>query len=141
MVDREIVSRRLEALRGYLDKLAAFREVGEDEFVREAALHDLAERYLHLAVEASLDLANHWIADRGLRTPDANRDTFTVLEEAGELPGDLAERLRGWAGFRNILVHEYLAIDHGIAWRAIRDELGDLETLARWAGEQLTADA
>jgi uncharacterized protein YutE (UPF0331/DUF86 family) len=42
-----------------LDKLAAFREVGEDEFVREAALHDLAERYLHLAVEASLDLANH----------------------------------------------------------------------------------
>jgi uncharacterized protein YutE (UPF0331/DUF86 family) len=49
--------------------------------------------------------------------------------------------LRGWAGFRNILVHEYLAIDHGIAWRAIRDELGDLETLARWAGEQLTADA
>jgi uncharacterized protein YutE (UPF0331/DUF86 family) len=141
MVDREIFSRRLEALRGYLDKLAAFREVGEDEFVREAALHDLAERYLHLAVEASLDLANHWIADRGLRTPDANRDTFTVLEEAGELPGDLAERLRGWAGFRNILVHEYLAIDHGIAWRAIRDELGDLETLARWAGEQLTADA
>jgi uncharacterized protein YutE (UPF0331/DUF86 family) len=99
MVDREIFSRRLEALRGYLDKLAAFREVGEDEFVREAALHDLAERYLHLAVEASLDLANHRIAARGLRTPDANRDTFTVLEEAGELSGDLAERLRGWAGF------------------------------------------
>lgn len=139
MVDREIFSRRLEALRGYLGKLAAFPEVGEDEFVREAALHDLAERYLHLAVEASLDLANHWIAERGLRTPDANRDTFTVLEEAGELPADLAERLRGWAGFRNILVHEYLAIDHGIAWRAIRDELGDLEDLARWAAEKLVA--
>jgi uncharacterized protein YutE (UPF0331/DUF86 family) len=106
MVDREIFSRRLEALRGYLDKVAAFREVGEDEFVCEAALHDLAERYLHLAVEASLDLANHRIAARGLRTPDANRDTFTVLEEAGELSGDLAERLRGWAGFRTLLVHE-----------------------------------
>ncbi len=141
MVDREIFSRRLEALHGYLDKLAVFREVAEDEFVREAALHDLAERYLHLAVEAGLDLANHWIADRGLRTPDANRDTFTVLEEAGELPVDLAERLRGWAGFRNILVHEYLEIDHGIAWRAIRTEIGDLEKLARWAGEKLTADA
>lgn len=128
-------------MRGYLGKLAAFREVDEDEFVREAALHDLAERYLHLAVEASLDLANHWIAERGLRTPDANRDTFTVLEEAGELPGDMAERLRGWAGFRNILVHEYLTIDHGIAWRAIRDELGDLDRLARWATEKLAADA
>jgi uncharacterized protein YutE (UPF0331/DUF86 family) len=112
-------------------------DAGEDEFVREPALHDLAERYLHPAIEACLDLANHWIADRGLRTPDANRDTFTVLEEAGELSGDLAGRLRGWAGFRNILVHEYLTIDHGMAYRAIRDELGDLETVARWAADRL----
>lgn len=53
MVDREIFSRRLEALADYLRKLAAFREVAEAEFVGEPALHHLAERYLHLAVEAS----------------------------------------------------------------------------------------
>ena len=69
MVDREIFSRRLEALVGYLEKLRAFLDAEEAEFVREAALHDLAERYLHLAVEASLDLGNHWIADRGLPRP------------------------------------------------------------------------
>jgi uncharacterized protein YutE (UPF0331/DUF86 family) len=137
MVDREIFSRRLEALRGYLTKLHAFRSVEEAEFVREPALHDLAARYLHLAVEACLDLANHWIADRALPTPDANRDTFTVLERAGEIPDDLAERLRGWAGFRNILVHEYLDIDHAIAYRAIRDELGDLERFAEWGVSKL----
>jgi hypothetical protein len=39
MVDREIFSRRLEALRGYSSKLAAFREVSEAEFVREPAIH------------------------------------------------------------------------------------------------------
>jgi uncharacterized protein YutE (UPF0331/DUF86 family) len=113
MVDREIFSRRLVALRGYLGKLKAFLDAPEEEFVREPALHDLAERYLHLAVEACLDLANHWIGDRGLPVPDANRDTFTILEKAGELPAELAERLRGWAGFRNVLVHEYLEIDLG----------------------------
>jgi uncharacterized protein YutE (UPF0331/DUF86 family) len=137
MVDREIFSRRLEALLGYFEKLTAFRETEESEFVREPALHDLAERYLHLAVEACLDLANHWIADRGLPTPDANRDSFTVLEKAGELPPELADRLRGWAGFRNILVHEYLDIDHAIAYRAIRDELADLESFASWAADKL----
>lgn len=140
MVDREIFSTRLDALRGYLSKLAAFRNAAVEEFVREAALHDLAERYLHLAVEACLDLGNHWIADRGLRTPDANRDTFTVLEEAGELPPELADRLRGWAGFRNVLVHEYTTIDHAIAYRAIQSELGDLETFARWAVGKLGDD-
>jgi uncharacterized protein YutE (UPF0331/DUF86 family) len=139
MVDREIFSRRLEALHGYLQKLRAFRDVDPAEFVREPALHDLAARYLHLAVEACLDLANHWIANQALPTPDANRDTFTVLENAGELPPELADRLRGWAGFRNILVHEYLTIDHAIAYRAIRDELGDLERLAVCAAAKLDA--
>lgn len=137
MVDQEIFSRRLEALHGYWAKLRAFREVAEDEFVREPALHDLAERYLHLAVEACLDLANHWIADRALPTPDANRDSFTTLEEAGELDGQLAQRFRGWAGFRNVLVHEYLKIDHVISYRAIQSELGDLESFAAWAAEKL----
>jgi uncharacterized protein YutE (UPF0331/DUF86 family) len=139
MVDQEIFSRRLEALHGYLAKLRAFLEVEEEEFVREPALHDLAERYLHLAVEACLDLANHWIADRALPTPDANRDTFTILERAEELPAGLAEKLRGWAGFRNILVHEYLDIDHSIAYRAIHSELGDLESLASWAADKLSS--
>ncbi len=138
MVDQEIFSRRLEALHGYLRRLKAFREADEPEFVREPALHDLAERYLHLAVEACLDLANHWIADRALPTPDANRDTFTVLEKAGELNPGLADRLRGWAGFRNILVHEYVEIDHAIAYRAIREELSDLESFADWASAKLS---
>jgi uncharacterized protein YutE (UPF0331/DUF86 family) len=124
-------------LAGYLTRLRAFRDVTREEFVAEPSLHDLAERYLHLAVEAGLDLANHWIAGAGLPTPDANRDTFTTLERAGELAPDLAERLRGWAGFRNILVHEYLAIDHGVAYRAIVDELGELDALADWARGKL----
>ena len=140
MVDQEIFSKRLAALHGYLSKLGAFRDVSAEEFVGQAALHDLAERYLHLAVEACLDLGNHWIAQKGLRTPDANRDTFTVLEESGELSRALADRLRGWAGFRNILVHEYLAIDHRIAHTAIANELGELEQFAAWAAMKLDTD-
>ena len=137
MVDREIFSRRLEALHGYLEKLRAFLDADEDEFVREPALHDLAERYLQLAVEACLDLANHWISDRALPTPAAPRDTFTTLEHASELSPELADKLRGWAGFRNVLVHEYLEIDHSIAYRAIQNELGDLADFATWAAKKL----
>lgn len=137
MVDPQIFSRRLEALRDYLGRLGKFREAPEREFVREPALHDLAERYLHLAVEAALDLANHWIADQRLGTPEANRDSFTLLEGAGEIPPDLADRLRAWAGFRNVLVHEYLEIDHAISYRALTTELGDLEAFARWAADKL----
>jgi uncharacterized protein YutE (UPF0331/DUF86 family) len=137
MVDRETFSRRLDKLTDYFGKLEAMREVDREEFLSTPALHDLAERYLHLTVEACLDLANHWIADRSLRTPEANRDTFTVLEQAGELDPELAERLRSWAGFRNVLVHEYVGIDHGLSYDAMRNELGDLEAFARWAASKV----
>ena len=137
MVDTEIFSRRLDALAGYLDRLRSLGEAEESEYLADPGIHDLAARYLHLAAEAALDLANHWIADRGLRTPDSNRDSFTVLEEAGELDVVLAERMRGWAGFRNVLVHEYINIDHRIAYAAIRDELDDLAEFQLWASAKI----
>ena len=139
MVDVETYSRRLDALDGYLQRARRLGDVAETEFLADAGIHDLAERYLHLAVEAALDLANHWIAERSLRTPDSNRDTFTVLEEAGEIDDALGDRLRGWAGFRNVLVHEYTSIDHRIAYRAIHEDLSDLEALREWALEKLDA--
>ena len=133
MVDAEIFSRRLDALDDYLQRLRSLGEASEQEYLAEPGIHDLAARYLHLVVEAAIDLGNHWIAERGLRTPDSNKDTFTVLEEAGEIESRLAERLRGWAGFRNVLVHEYVDIDHRIAYHALREELGDLAAFKDWA--------
>ena len=133
MVDQEIFSRRLDALDVYLERAKRLGKVSTAEFTSTPGIHDLAERYLHLATEAALDLANHWIADQALRTPESNRDTFSVLEESGELDANLAERLRGWAGFRNVLVHQYATIDHAIAYRAIHEDLDDLLALRAWA--------
>ena len=137
MVDTEIFSRRLDALDDYLTRLKGLGSAVEADYLAEPVIHDLAARYLHLAVEAAIDLANHWIADQGLRTPESNRDSFTVLEEAGEIEATLAERMRGWAGFRNVLVHDYIGIDHRIAYAAIRDELGDIAAFRIWALEKI----
>ena len=63
----------------------------------------------------------------------SNRDSFTVLEEAGGLDVTLVERMRGWAGFRDVLVHDYITIDHRIAYAAILDELDDLVQFRTWA--------
>ena len=137
MVDREIFSKRLEAFDTYLDRAERLGRASESEFVATPTVHDLAERYLHRAMEAALDLANHWIATQGLRTPESNRDTLSVLEEGGEIDASLAERLCAWAGFRNILVHEYISIDHRITYRAIQEDLSDLIAFRAWAAGKL----
>ncbi len=88
-------------------------------------------------MEAVLDIAHHVIAARNYEAPETYRDAFAVLARHGFLDDELSRRLQAWAGFRNILVHGYLDVDHGIAWDAIRDDLSDLSALASKAAELL----
>lgn len=130
MVDRDTLSSRLDALETYLAELRAFSTGGRDQFVREPALHHLAERYLHLACESVLDISHHVIADQGYRQPGSYKDAFDVLQQEGVLEDDLARRLKLWMGLRNLLVHLYLEIDHGRTYDAISEDLGDLQAFA-----------
>lgn len=137
MVDAEILRRRLDALLAYLQRLERFREIDRATFVGDPDTHHLAERYLHLAMECVLDTANHLIADAGLEAPETYRDAFAVLARHGSIEPSLAQALQRWAGFRNVLVHAYLAIDHGIAWDAIANDLDVLRAFAATAAARL----
>ncbi|MFW5877219.1 MAG: type VII toxin-antitoxin system HepT family RNase toxin [Myxococcota bacterium] len=121
----------------YVERLERYRAVDRDRFVADADTHHLAERYLHLAVESALDIANHIIADQGFEAPETYRDAFAILGKHHMIPGDLARRLQAWAGFRNVLVHAYLDIDHGLAWDAVAHDLEDLRRLAAIAAKLL----
>jgi uncharacterized protein YutE (UPF0331/DUF86 family) len=130
VVDQEKLSSRLSALEGYLAELRSFGGTSREEFVREPALHHLAERYLHLACECVLDIAHHVIADQGYRQATSYKSAVEILEEERLIDRDLSERLMLWIGFRNVLVHFYIDIDHGRSYDAIQEDLGDLERFA-----------
>ena len=131
MVDQHVLSSRLNALGEYLAELEAFARWSREEYLNDPHRHHLAERFLHLACESVLDLAQHVISDMEYRQPRDYRDTMEVLRQEGILGDDLAERLKGWMGFRNVLVHLYLQIDHGLTYDAICNDLGDLEEFRR----------
>jgi uncharacterized protein YutE (UPF0331/DUF86 family) len=130
VVDQHVLSSRLDALESYLTELRTFRELDRERFVREPALHHLAERFLQLACESVLDVAHHVISDEGYRQARSYKDAMDVLRDEGLIESGLAERLKSWMGFRNVLVHLYMDIDHGRSYDAIRDDLGDLEEFA-----------
>ena len=136
MVDPDTLRRRIEALLGYIGRMQRFSSMDRGTFVADPDTYNLAERYLHLAVEAALDIANHIIADQGYESPETYRDAFAILSAHGVVASELAQHLQAWAGFRNILVHAYLDIDHGMAWDAIANDLDDLRSWAaigaRW---------
>ena len=131
MVDRDVVFQRLAALRLNARRLKATVEVGRERFVADEDIHLKAERCLQLAIQAILDIGTHIIADRGLDRPAGYEDIVPQLGRAGILPADLVERLSGMAGLRNILVHDYLVVDHGRMFDDLTAGLSDFEDFAR----------
>jgi uncharacterized protein YutE (UPF0331/DUF86 family) len=93
--------------------------------------YGLAERYLHLSIECLLDVCNMIVSGLGLRKPARYQEVVEILTEGGVLSESLAQRLAGVAGFRNILVHDYLDIDRHLVYDYLHEDLAALEAFAR----------
>ena len=128
MVDRYAITARIAKIRQYVALLKRIRgQAGEAAFVKDPLIYGNAERYLQLAIQALLDISNHIVADMNLNLPADNRELFGLLAKERVLSARLAKRLAPMAGFRNILVHEYLEIDRRRVYRVLKDDLGNFE--------------
>ncbi len=63
---------------------------------------------------------------RGARVPAHYRDVLPALAAAGVIPDELAQRLAGLAGLRNIIAHDYVQVDVAIMFRLVDERLDDL---------------
>lgn len=120
MVDKDKVEQRLMKLEQAVRKLREIAEQPWEEYAANETLRDRGERNLQVAAQACIDIANHIIADHGYRTPQGYADSFAVLQEEGIIPLELANKMKMVAGFRNILVHDYLEIDNKIVYESLK---------------------
>ena len=132
MVDRFVVDARIAKIREYVALLRKiYRQNEEKAFLKDPLVYGNAERYLQLAIQCVLDISNHIVADLRLNLPADNRELFEMLAEHKVLSKSLSARLTSMAGFRNILVHEYLEIDRKRVFGALKNDLGDFEKFIR----------
>lgn len=123
----EAIENKISALRRYLAILHAQRDLTPDQLASEVMLRGAVERYLYLAAQSAIDLAEAVIAWRGLRKPSSFGEAFVVLQEAGMLSPPLAENLVRMAGIRNVLAHAYERVDYAMVCDVLENRLGDLE--------------
>jgi len=137
LVDLDVFIVRLDRLQELLRRLRVLAELDRETFLADVGLQAQAERWLHLVIEACLDLAQHLIADRGWPIPSTNREVFEILENHEVLTPALAEQMKGWAGFRNVLVHLYLRIDNVRVWEILTSELDQVQACAAALAEEV----
>jgi uncharacterized protein YutE (UPF0331/DUF86 family)/predicted nucleotidyltransferase len=129
MVRAEVIRKRLQKLDEYLAILATLQSYNFDEFKNNPEHYGSTERFLHLAIEALLDMGTHVIADMGLGIINRYNDIPTILADAGYIDHELQETWIRLIGFRNILVHNYLDIDAQVVYNVLHHHLTDIESL------------
>jgi len=124
--------RLLRLLRSVTDDLAVLRsEAGARPARRADALWLRGVKYTFVtAIEACIDVAQHVCSSEGWGPPADNGHAMTLLAEHGMLDLELGLRMRQAAGFRNVLVHEYVAVDDDVVLSRLKD-LTDLDAFVR----------
>lgn len=137
MVRPEVVRRRLAQLGEYLTILERYQHYALNEFIAEPERYGSAERFLQLAIETTLDMGSHIIADENLGSVEQSRDIPRRFREHGQITESLEQRWIRMIGFRNILVHEYLEVDRAVVHDVVCNRLHDLAEIRRMFAEYL----
>lgn len=132
-VDLEIIRRLINHiennLRAMQDPGVVKEKVNNDEVLRLSL-----ERRLQTSIEACIDIAFHIVATKNLGSVEHNKDAILLLGQKNIIKPDLAGRLASATDMRNVLVHGYGRIDFDMFYKAITEDVVDLEDYLRQIG-------
>ena len=117
---KESIERCIKQIRLY------YAMPSELSFEKDHMKQDAIAANLQRAAEQVIDLANHVIRKGKLGLPKESKESFELLAKARIISSDLADKLQGMVGFRNIMVHEYQDMDLKIMIDVIEHHLDDL---------------
>jgi len=123
------IEKRLDELHERLSRLEPLRNKSRSDFDKDAFLRDIVERNLEIAAQCCIDISNRIISLERAKKPQDYYEAFIRLGELNVLPEEFARNLAPIAGFRNVLVHEYL----GVNWDEVYKNLQETDDLARFA--------
>lgn len=118
---------KLESLKSYIAILNSVKNVSLDEIEKDDIKRGAVERYLQLAIESCIDIAELIISDQRLPAPSTSKETIEILGKEKIIDGEFAERFSKAASFRNILIHDYLKIDYKELLRNLKENLKDFD--------------
>ncbi len=127
MVDKLIVQRKLSELETYLGQVREFTGTTLEDYRGDWKIQRIVERTLQMMIESCVDIANHIVSSRRMRSPTSYADTFQVLKENAVIDDSAFLSMEKMAKFRNIIVHQYEGVDAGIVLTILKSHLVDFE--------------
>lgn len=127
MVDKEKLAKLIRELQKHTNHLKELKKTDFETFTADWKVFELVNRKLHLALQATLDLGESIISEFNFPKPDSYKDIARILTENRVMPVEFKKVLEELAGFRNVLVHEYLYLDEKKVYKHLQKDPEILE--------------
>lgn len=127
MTNLSIIENKISSAKKYLKILERYQKYSQEEIENDIDRRGAVERYLYLAAQSAIDLADTIIAYKNFRKPSTLSESFHILEENGTISPELTEKMVKMTGFRNVVAHDYEKINYGIIYDVLKNRLGDIE--------------
>lgn len=125
MIDKEVIEKKFQELNIYLKELEKNREISWDDFSSSLGKQWLICHGLQLSIQIIFDVGNHILASIGENQIEDYVDIIDKLGKKEVMPSEFAATIRGMAGLRNILVHEYAVLDLKKIYDILQNRLSD----------------
>jgi uncharacterized protein YutE (UPF0331/DUF86 family) len=136
VVDRALLAAKIATVRDATARVRGVLPASAESFIADRTTREVVTLNLFVAIQTCLDVATHWVADAGWDMPGTYADVFAALAEHAVIAHDLAPRLAAAAAFRNLVAHQYGALDWRRVYAIAASDLGDLDAFCATLADQ-----
>ena len=128
-IDKKVIGEKLLSLNRCLERVKLHTPANVEALQSDFDTQDIICLNIQRAVQISVDIAAHILAEQLHEQTPTMAETFLALSRHGLLDSQLASRLAKAVGFRNIALHEYNTLDMNILYSIITKEIVVLTSL------------
>ena len=136
MVDRTLLAKKVAAIRDATERICSILPRDLDDFQNDRTIREVVALNLFVALQGCIDLASHWVSDAGWDVPPSYRELFVLLATHRVLEPELANRLVTASGFRNLVAHQYGALDWKRVYEVARHGTNDIDAFCAALAQQ-----
>ncbi len=122
MVNINLIINKISLAKKYLALVKKLRKFSFKEVKSDPFISGNVERYLYLLCQSIIDLAETTIASCNFRQPTKAKEAFEILVEEDVIKNDLSNSMQSLVGFRNLLSHEYFALDYKKVYYVLQEQ-------------------
>lgn len=127
MSNLTVIENKISEARKYLTILERYKQHSQEKIVNDVDIKGALERYLYLAAQSVIDLADAIIAYKKFRKPTTLSESFFILNEEKIISEELMEKMVKMTGFRNTIAHDYGKLNYDIVYNTLHNNLKDIE--------------